>query len=626
MKSLFLLTALLLAGACPYAQLPVATKLDQVTVFQNGAQLTRTGHATLPTGKTALLFRGLSPKLDKNSLQVRGQGRFTVLSVVVQAGFAREKKDADQTNLDARRDALTDRLTVQQKMLAVYKQEEAMLLKNQDITGRDAALKASELKEAVDFQRTRLTEALLKQVELEKTIRRLQADLKALDSTQTRLNAQAERLQSDVLVTVRATEAVPQAGFELRYFVPDAGWIPAYDVRATDLAAPLTLAYRANVFQFSGEDWNAVRLTLSTADPRLRGNKPELRPWFYGTRNDYSEYQEPPGLFNPNVTQVSGRVTDSRSSEALPGVMVNLKGTSLGAVTDKDGYYKLTVPPKLPTGSGWLVFSFVGYVTQERVISAERIDVKMKEDAAALQEVVVMGYGADNALQGRVAGVNVSKSRATIPLDVEEREAPTSVSFDIKIPYTVPSDGQVYGVEIREESVPAQFEYAAVPKVTPDAFLTAKIVDWERYALLPGEASLFLEGTFVGKVRLDPRGTADTLNLSLGRDASVQISRTKLKSQSRRQRLGSNRVEDRAYEIAVRNTRRQPIVLVLEDQFPLTKFKEIDIQNRQAPEASSVDETTGKITWRLTVEPALERKVGFSYTVRAPWAGVVSTE
>lgn len=626
MKALLLLAALLPTGACLRAQAPVTTKLDQVTVFQNGAQLTRTGHAALPVGKSVLLFRGLSPKLDKNSLQVRGQGRFTVLSVAVQAGFAREKKDSEQTDLDARRDALADRLTVQQKLLAVYRQEEAMLLKNQSLNGQGVALKASELKEAVDFQRARLTEALLKQVEIEKTVKRLQADLKALDSTQTRLDTQAERLQSDVLVTVRATEAVPQAGFELRYFVPDAGWIPAYDVRVADLAAPLTLAYRANVFQFSDEDWNAVRLTLSTADPRLRGNKPELKPWFYGTQNDYSEYREPPGLFNPNVTQVSGRVTDSRSGEAIPGVTVRLKGTSLGVATDKEGYYKLSIPPKLPTGSGALVFSFVGYTTEERVISAERIDVKMKEDALALQEVVTVGYGTDNALQGRISGINVSKSRTTLPLDVEEREAPTSVSFDIKIPYTVPSDGQVYSVDIREEAVPAQYEYAAVPKVTPDAFLTAKIVDWERYTLLPGEASLFLEGTFVGKARLDPRSTADTLSLSLGRDASVQISRTKLKSQSRRQRLGSSRVEDRAYEIAVRNTRRQPIVLVLEDQFPLSKFKEIDIQNRNALEAASVDETTGKITWRLTVEPARERKVGFGYTVRAPWAGVVSTE
>ncbi len=616
------LFSLLLSGL--NAQTPVVSTLETVTVFQNGAQLSRRARTALPAGKTELVFSGLSPKLDKNSLQVRGEGQFTVLSVVAQTGFSRQKASDEQTQLDARRDALEERLAVAQKMATVYKQEEAMLLKNQELGGRTAVLKAAELKESVDFQRARLSEALLKQVETEKTLKRLQAELKTLDAQQTQLNAETEREQAEVLVTVRATGALPQARFELTYFVPDAGWIPAYDVRVTDLARPLTLAYRANVFQFSGEDWNAVRLTLSTADPRQRGDKPSLDPWYFGTPSNYPQ-PTPTGLFNPRVSQVFGRVT-AKNGDALPGVTVQLKGTTLGAATDGEGYYKLAIPPRLPGNSGILVFSAVGFVSDERVITEERIDVQMKEDVVALQEVVVTGYGPQlrRNVAGAVAELKVNGKKA-IRLDVDEREAPTSVSFEIKTPYTVPSDGKSYGVEIKEEAVPAKYEHAAVPKISSDVFLTAKLVDWERLNLLPGEVSLFLEGTFVGKTQLDPRRTADTLALSLGRDALVQTKRTKLREQSRNQFFGGNRVESVAYEISVRNTRRQPITLVLEDQFPLSRFKEVSIQDREAPDAAE-DETTGILTWRLNVEPARERKVGFRYAVKAPKSGLAVGE
>jgi len=617
--SRFLLVPLfsLLLFSALNAQTPVVSTLETVTVFQNGAQVSRRARTALPAGKTELVFRGLSPKLDKTSLQVRGEGQFTVLSVVAQTGLAPEKTSEEQTALAARRDALEERLAVAQKMAAVYKQEEAMLLKNQELGGRTAVLKASELKESVDFQRARLSEALLKQVETEKTLKRLQSELKTLDAQQTRLNAEADRAQAEVLVTVRATEALPQARFELTYFVPDAGWIPAYDVRVTDLARPLTLAYRANVFQFSGEDWNAVRLTLSTADPRQRGDKPSLNPWYFGTSSNYPQ-PTPTGLFTPHVSQVFGRVT-AKNGDALPGVNVVLKGTSLGAATDGEGYYKLAIPPRLSGNSGALVFSAVGFVSDERVITDERIDVRLMEDVAALQEVVSAPQ-LRRDLSGVAAGLKIN-GKNVIPLEIDEREAPTSVSFEIKTPYTVPSDGKSYGVEIKEEAVPAKYEHAAVPKISPDVFLTAKLVDWERLNLLPGEASLFLEGTFVGKTYLDPRHTADTLTLSLGRDALVQVKRTKLREQSRNLFLGGNRVESVAYEISVRNTRQQPIALVLEDQFPLSHFKEVSIQDREAPGAAE-DETTGILTWRLNVEPARERKVGFRYSVKAPKSGV----
>lgn len=101
---------------------------------------------------------------------------------------------------------------------------------------------------------------------------------------------------------------------------------------------------------------------------------------------------------------VTGTVTDSKQ-EPLIGVNVTVKGAStLGTITDVDGKYKLSVPAEKAT----LVFSYVGYVTQEVAVgSRSMVDVVLVEDAQALDEVVVVGYGVvkKRDLVGSIASV-----------------------------------------------------------------------------------------------------------------------------------------------------------------------------------------------------------------------------
>ena len=133
---------------------------------------------------------------------------------------------------------------------------------------------------------------------------------------------------------------------------------------------------------------------------------------------------------------VSGKVSDDVSGEGLPGVNIILKGTTNGTTTDLEGNYSLNVPNK----ESVLVFSFVGYVSQEIIIGNQSvIDVVLTPDVTALSEVVVIGYGTstekeltgsiskidgdvissvnptrlENALQGQMAGVNVTSSSSS---------------------------------------------------------------------------------------------------------------------------------------------------------------------------------------------------------------------
>ena len=88
-------------------------------------------------------------------------------------------------------------------------------------------------------------------------------------------------------------------------------------------------------------------------------------------------------------TTVTGTVTDQADASPLPGVNILVQGTSMGASTDFDGNYSIKV-----NEGDVLVFSYLGYVTQEIVFSGQAtIDVALVEDAAQLDEIVVIGYG-----------------------------------------------------------------------------------------------------------------------------------------------------------------------------------------------------------------------------------------
>ncbi|WP_018618074.1 SusC/RagA family TonB-linked outer membrane protein [Spirosoma luteum] len=112
---------------------------------------------------------------------------------------------------------------------------------------------------------------------------------------------------------------------------------------------------------------------------------------------------------------LTGRVTDEKN-EGLPGVSVILKGTQRGTVTDVNGSYKLDVPD----GGSTLVFSFVGYLTQEvRVSNQSTINVSLQADSKVLDEIVVIGYGTTRKsdLTGAVSGVKEA--------ELMERPAPS---------------------------------------------------------------------------------------------------------------------------------------------------------------------------------------------------------
>lgn len=215
------------------------------------------------------------------------------------------------------------------------------------------------------------------------------------------------------------------------------------------------------------------------------------------------------------------------------------------------------------------------------------------QDANALNEVVTLGYG-------------------TVQTNYQQ----TAKSFDLPQPYTIKDGSENFQVELKPLEIPATYEYYVAPKYDKDAFLTAKIVDWEQYDLMAGTMKLYFEDTYLGDSYLNVNNQ-DTLSISLGRDKGVVVTRNKMTDFRKKQSLGSNKVDSRGYEIVVRNTKRQAINLTIEDQFPVSKAKEIEVDDQEAEEAE-INKETGKITWRLKLEPNKEKKLKHKFTVKSP--------
>ncbi len=143
-----------------------------------------------------------------------------------------------------------------------------------------------------------------------------------------------------------------------------------------------------------------------------------------------------------------------------------------------------------------------------------------------------------------------------------------NITFDIDIPYDVKSDGKEQNVVLKEYHIPVAFDYYAVPKLDGNAYLLAEVPGWEKLNLLPGEANIIFEGTYVGKSYIDPNSTLDSLNLTMGRDKRVVIKKEKLKDFGSVKFLGSDKKQVFAYEITVKNNKKEKVTAEISRSIP----------------------------------------------------------
>ena len=255
------------------------------------------------------------------------------------------------------------------------------------------------------------------------------------------------------------------------------------------------------------------------------------------------------------------------------------------------------------------------------------------------------------ALQGRAAGINVNRNTiqsfsndkalsevvvtdangfyrqqkeeeetidpSTLQQYTTLNEGQLNTNFEIDLPYDIDSDGQLHSVTIKDEEITCILKNYAVPRADKEAYLLAEVGDWQNLDLLPGDANIIMDDTYIGKSVIDPNTTADTLNLSLGKDKRLAVKRSLVKELSSLKTSGGNNRQYFTYEIIVKNNKLTDVNLLLKDQFPLSTIKEVEVKLEDNGGAMA-NEETGVLTWKINLKPGENRKVRFSYSVKYP--------
>ena len=337
----------------------VPSKIKEVTVYLSGAEITRNASCALKEGMNEIVFTGLSHKIDESSIQISGLNAVSILSIEYDLNYL-EKSESDpqlkewQTQLEA----FEYDITLLKNLIIGLQEEEKVITTNRMVSTDNQALSLEKVKEISQYYRQRITAIKNEIFKTHLKINELNKEKIALQQQMAEVNNSPEKEQGEITIKFDAPIDI-QLNLTLKYLVADAGWVPNYDIKSKEINAPLQLAYKANVYQNSGQDWDNVNITLSTGNPSYNISKPNLDAHYLNFTSAYSRRYSPTQkkkgyAFNPSVKKVAGTVTDE-SGVPLPGVNIVIQGTSQGAQTDFDGNYTIEVPYGQE-----LVYSYIG--------------------------------------------------------------------------------------------------------------------------------------------------------------------------------------------------------------------------------------------------------------------------
>ena len=568
----------------------VQSDLKTVTVYRSGAELIHTVSSLLKQGNNELIIEGISNQLDINSIQINCPGTVTILSVEFSNNYLATSETTPrirflQDSLEQIQKEL-DRINV---LITTTTDLIEVLKANRDIKGSQTGLSVAELIKLMEYYKIKSIELQNelsihkeKQKKIHLQISRIKNQIAGEEKKNTKIAGRIH-LQLSVAMTGKAD-------FTISYITQNAFWTPFYDIRVEDIKSPLKVIYKAKLVQTTGIDWKQVKLALSTSVPNQWGSAPLLRSWFLSYINPVTAMER--GLARNRIQSFS----DQKSS--LQEVVVVGYGNSTSGIALKN-------KEKKPL-----------YVVNGAIMSEEEF-VKISPASIAKTEVLTEAAGVATYGSRASNGLVLVTLKDGLEDYVSVTDNELNVTFDIDLPYDVPTNGKEQTATLKEYSIEALYKYYSVPKLDKDAYLLAEIADWEKLNLLPGEANIIFEGTYVGKSFIDPNSTADTLNLTLGRDKRVVVKREKLTDYSSVKFLGNNKLQKITYELTVKNNKKDIVKLMLKDQYPLSTNKEIEVELIDTGNAS-VNSDLGVLTWKLELQPGESRKIRFAYTVKYP--------
>ena len=387
----------LFVGLTPVlAQAQVSSKLERVTVYQQGALLTRAGSITLKAGEQEFELEGLERNINAGSVQLaidRSVGIFAV-----EYARVNPKTGSEPDSLIKLRDELKDL----RKVLAVnniqqkgYNEELEILKANRLIAQSETTgYSAASIREATKLHNELSTAARVARLDLIEESTGIKKEITALEQ---RVNAIRPN-QNGAVGKITAKVIAERGGtfnFELTYITNAASWNPNYDLYVqTEGASKSQLVLAADIRQNTGVDWEKVALTLSNTDINSRLAPPMLSPIFLGGNEAYRSQGQVAGTTirrkqaNVDAEAVSAPLANTTADVAYAATYATQSNSAAARLYEIDRPFSLIANGKS---------SSVKLTSNELPINL-RYRIVPKREQQAYLEAVITGWDTLNLL------------------------------------------------------------------------------------------------------------------------------------------------------------------------------------------------------------------------------------
>ena len=559
--------AICLLTATTFAQLPTTTgTISKVTAYRGQALITRTITVDLPTGTSELIVANLPAKIIPESLYAQTSGDIKVLSVRYRERAIKEDTREEVKLLDAEIEAIAKQLrhaTGDSKHL--HNQWGHMFAKLRqftvDATKSDlnrGLLTFEPLAKLITLIEEKGLDYHARATGLKDQIGELKKQLELLKRKRKDLDAGRSRTEREAVLFVKKTG--PRiTTIELSYIVNGANWLAQYNLRANPDKSTVLIEYNAVVNQTSGEDWNGVALSLSTAEPAMVAAAPVLEPMA--------------------ILLASRRPAKQPSSQADSLKMqAGISRESIAAYTDRSEDFKKLIQSRREQSKKG--------VTAQKQLARIAMSNQNIEFNASRRELEKMKMQISEI--ARIEGV--------------------SVTYNLPGKLTLPSRTDQQLVTIASVTAEADFTLVATPLLTDYVYLQAELINTGKTVFLPGPASMFRNGEFVGKSKLPIVTVGEKFTAGFGIDSQIQVLRELKDKKSRIQ--GGNRIDTYHYRIALSNYRGTPAELRLLDRLPFTDGNSIKIELLKTSPKLSTDaeylrtlRKKGILRWDMNLKP-----------------------
>jgi uncharacterized protein (TIGR02231 family) len=238
------------------------------------------------------------------------------------------------------------------------------------------------------------------------------------------------------------------------------------------------------------------------------------------------------------------------------------------------------------------------------------------------QEQIYPAYEAEaqmDELMTRARAKRIAAAPAKMAV-AEVVQKGTSVQFKIQRKMDIPSDNAYHRTTILAKELPATLSYASTPRLSPFAYLTAKLTNTTGAHWLPGKVSVFVDGDFIGTSGIEPVAQNEEIELNLGIDEGIKVKREELARKQDETRIFGKKKE-RAFKdkITIENHKSKAIELLLIDQIPVSQHDDIEVDDIEfSLKPTEQDADKGIVKWKLPLAPSQKQEITIEFTVTHP--------